>query len=192
MNKVPVKALKALAKFINVKDIRYYLNGIYVDKDGYLVATDGHRIMTYITEIECDSSYIIPIDSIKQVIKLAVSKKHMEDIVLLKGSELVYARNGYEIAKIAFTPVDGTFPDWKRVIRLAYPEYDDTYEQSTCTTSINIKYLYDTHMAYKYLTGLTDDSLHLSITVGNATTPWRVVCKEVPEAKMYVMGKRNL
>lgn len=40
--KVPADALKAAMLFQGKRDIRYYLNGVHINKDGFIESTNGH------------------------------------------------------------------------------------------------------------------------------------------------------
>ena len=88
------------------KDVRYYLNGIFVDSR-VIVSTDGYCASAYLGE-ECEEylpPFIIPIDAAKIIAKLKSSR--VEAALLPDGR--------IDIGGVVFKPVDGTFPDYKRV-----------------------------------------------------------------------------
>jgi len=94
--------LKAAMLCASNEPTRYYLNGVYMDARGYAVSTDGHRLfMAKIDAWEGDS-YIIPNEALKRV--LTGNKKLQIDV------------SSTAIDGLTYTPIDGTFPDWARVV----------------------------------------------------------------------------
>ena len=120
------RTLKAALICTSTDETRYYLKGVAVQLDGnqlFIVATDGHRLiaMQPPCEISGDTtgsdraafgSVIIPADIIKNL-KLV---RNVDECTLtidgFKG-ELEHAGQS-----VWFRFVDGTFPDWRRVIPL--------------------------------------------------------------------------
>ena len=85
---------------------RNCLNGVFVDSR-VIVSTDGHCASAYLGE-ECEEylpPFIIPIDAAKIIAKLKSS--YVEAALLPDGR--------IDIGGVVFKPVDGTFPDYKRV-----------------------------------------------------------------------------
>ena len=109
--------LRAALSHAAVKDIRYYINGVLLEVcangDVHLVATDGHRIFCGLvlnpqwtdTPQKGPFSMIIPFDTVK------AATKGKGDVTL---SALPDGR--YSLGDSIFSPVDGKFPDWRRVI----------------------------------------------------------------------------
>lgn len=95
--------LKALLRFAAVKDMRSYLNGVYFEPEGYAVATDGAAMLCVRVPAFEGPSFIAPSDTIKAALQL---NKKMSEIAV---SSLL-------IGGISFTPIDGKYPDWRRVI----------------------------------------------------------------------------
>jgi len=95
------------------KDVRYYLNGVLLDTaTGKLVSTDGHR-MLIITD-SClravsGESVIIPRDAIAAALKLA--GKSCDFVTVTESA--IQLDSG---ASVAYKPIDGVFPDWRRVM----------------------------------------------------------------------------
>lgn len=119
------KCLKAVQPFISKEETRYYLNGIGIDPSGVLIATDGHRLGA-IKPVEffgkCDM-FILPADSIKKILSVKPDTKHLPLYVTLdpvaKTATIHHgatADNRMVLASFPMTPIDGTFPDWRRVI----------------------------------------------------------------------------
>ena len=93
--------LKALTRFVNAKEARYYLKGVLFDPRGYAVATDGAIMMAARIPAFAGSEFILPIETIK----LALSMKRVE-----------FDLDSKAIAGISFTPIEGRYPEWRRVI----------------------------------------------------------------------------
>src|SRR5690606_4868173 len=111
---------------ISTEETRYYLNGIYfhvLEADGKLklraVATDGHRLAR--SELEAPSGaegmpgIIIPRKTVSELHKL-VDEPDMRVKVELSDSKIRFT-----IGSIVLTSklIDGTFPDYQRVIPTA-------------------------------------------------------------------------
>ena len=107
---LPMNSLKAMSVLASKQDIRYYLNGVLVESNkSYtrMVATDGHLLGIYqIKETahnDEEFSIIIPNEIIAKLDK--------------KDNFLSTNEHGnWSIDGIAFTPVDGKFPDYMRVM----------------------------------------------------------------------------
>jgi len=111
---INANALRAAVNCSATKDIRHYLNGVYVNfktEDHATVAgTDGHCLFVCLADTQdmgelLGTALIIPNDALKKLDKRAQS------VELSKIGE-----NAYRLGDIVFTPVDGTFPDIGRVI----------------------------------------------------------------------------
>ena len=125
--RLPATALKMLlgrTQFaISTEETRYYLNGIYmhtVEDDGKLklraVATDGHRLARADVEAPSGSEgmpgIIIPRKTVGELQKL------VDDPDLIVTVEVSEAKIRMTIGSILMTSklIDGTFPDYQRVI----------------------------------------------------------------------------
>lgn len=120
-----LRTLNAVCLMASKEETRYYLNGVLIQcrADHVLyVATDGHRMMVVRDNIaegqvanELLGDFIIPTE-ICRAYKPRKGRAGIEDVGLLSqdGAELRLQRVG-EGASI-FKPVDGTFPDYARVI----------------------------------------------------------------------------
>ncbi|WP_208435591.1 DNA polymerase III subunit beta [Bartonella phoceensis] len=110
---------------ISTEETRYYLNGIYfhVINDGILklrlVATDGHRLAQVDMEAPSGSDnmpgVIIPRKAIGELQKL-LSEEIDGDVCV----ELSETKIRFSVGSVVFTSklIDGTFPDYQRVIPL--------------------------------------------------------------------------
>ncbi len=147
------------------EEARYYLNGVYFhNKDGnlFLVATDGHR-MIRIDGGACEpfESFILEsataTKALKLVKMLAKEYKPIAHMIRLdvdtgaKTIRLVIRNNEGELQKehdsIAYRPIDGTFPDYERVI----PAHDSI--EAISQVSINGAYYADMAKAMQIYTG---------------------------------------
>jgi DNA polymerase-3 subunit beta len=116
---------------ISTEETRYYLNGIYlhtVDPDGAstgsapmlrAVATDGHRLARVETPAPQGSvgmpGVIAPRKAVTEVLKL------LEDAAKEVQIEISTAKARFQFGDVVLTTklIDGTFPDYQRVIPMA-------------------------------------------------------------------------
>ena len=100
-------------------DVRYYLNGMYfhsVENVLTLVTTDGHRLSKYNTELPNASviQKIIHHDVVKLLCKVTQNRTTFEfyetKIVIHNGETTIIS-----------TPIEGKYPDYKRVIKNDFP-----------------------------------------------------------------------
>jgi hypothetical protein len=111
---ITANALRAAAHCTASKDIRQYLNGVYVnfktEDRATVAATDGHFLFVGLADTQdmgelLGTALIIPNDALKKLDKRA------QTVELSKIGE-----NAYRLGDIVFTPVDGTFPSIGPVI----------------------------------------------------------------------------
>lgn len=98
--------LKAALVCASSEEARYYLRGVHLATSGHMVTTDGHRMFVARLNERPSIDVIVPYDAVAAAIKLAGAR--------VKDIEIDLAAN--RIGQIQFTPVDGTFPDWRRVV----------------------------------------------------------------------------
>ena len=102
---IPTNILKAALICASTEQVRYYLNGVYVDPAGFIVSTDGHRLFCAQIDLGDQAPFdgwIIPRDAIKQALN-----GYKGDTI-----EITQTRVGV----VSCRPIDGTFPDWRRVL----------------------------------------------------------------------------
>jgi DNA polymerase III subunit beta len=108
---------------ISTEETRYYLNGIYlhVTEDAGVallraVATDGHRLALADVQAPAESGQmqgvIVPRKAVEQLRKLLDST---HDVVTISASETMI-RFSIGAATLTSKLIDGTFPDYRRVI----------------------------------------------------------------------------
>jgi DNA polymerase-3 subunit beta len=124
----------ALAEIINatvdaaaVNQARYYLEGIFLEVEGgrlHAVATDGHRLHATSTEAPAGMTLgdgerrgiIVPTKAAREIARIA-AKAGGAPVVLETSSRAIAITCGPE--RLASKLIDGTFPDWRRVIPAA-------------------------------------------------------------------------
>lgn len=109
--------LRAAFEFSAEKDIRYYLQGVLVEgcaSEVRLVATDGN-MMGVLREVNplddgANCTVIVPNATVKTVLGM-------------KAKALVLSNDaGWALGGVAFTPVDGSFPDYRRVLTTGHSD----------------------------------------------------------------------
>ena len=111
-------ALKAVSRFSASKDIRYCLNGVNIESTPdctRLVATDGHAMGIHKYEVKNSETgtVIIPADVVKTILSWKTPKYSTDEITLTIGKECKVEYHGNSIT---FAGLDGTFPNYRRVI----------------------------------------------------------------------------
>ena len=96
--------LKAALLCASQEESRYYLRGVHLSTTGHLVTTDGHRMFVARLNERPAADVIIPYSDVQAALKLAGARA--QDIEVTAD----------RIGQIAYQPVDGTFPDWRRVV----------------------------------------------------------------------------
>jgi DNA polymerase-3 subunit beta len=122
-------ALSCAAASMSNEETRYYLNGVYFDRgtpersdaSGYqtLVATDGYRMTYAILAVDqCLPPFIMPRESVKTVLSL-LRKEGASHIRVTVGDDNFKATAFHvtgEDWEVWGRPVNGFFPDWRRVV----------------------------------------------------------------------------
>ena len=121
------KAFKAVALFKANQDVRYYLNGIFVEfnpMETRLVATDGHTLACHRADAKDDNEgkagFIIPADSVKQILSWKAPNKYAPDVFTVTAPE------GFDCSQelradfygniAVFKAINGAFPNYRKVI----------------------------------------------------------------------------
>ena len=103
---IPTDLLKAALLCASNEESRYYLRGIHFATSGHMVTTDGHRMFVARLNDQPAVDVIVPLEDVKAALKLAGARAVEIEIDLANN----------KIGQITFQPVDGTFPDWRRVV----------------------------------------------------------------------------
>lgn len=123
--KVDIRKLKAANVFASKEETRYYLNGVFfeLDKAGLnFVATDGHRAIV-IPQICDKEEFALAISLHPEGCNYIIPRDLIERIKLIRGIDEceIFFREGkitieYEGNSYNGEAVDGTFPDYKRIM----------------------------------------------------------------------------
>lgn len=120
-----LKGFEIIAKSADAP--RYYLRGIFVEylpetQKLALVATDGHRMLFKVfdpshSNIVPDDfanfeNFIIPVETIKQAIAGMRGTDSVTISVDVNSDNVIE----HHMQNVHFRPIDGKYPDWKRVI----------------------------------------------------------------------------
>jgi DNA polymerase-3 subunit beta len=101
---IPTDLLKAALLCASTEQTRYYLCGVHLATSGHMVTTDGHRMFVARLNDKPAADVIIPLADVQAALKMVGPRCKEIDV------------DGTKIASIMYTPVDGTFPDWRRVV----------------------------------------------------------------------------
>lgn len=117
-SKVLLDMIQKVSPFMGKDDVRYYLNGIYMELNNdtlTLAATNGHRLSTIDHQIDYKQDeaieIIIPNKSINEVVNIL----NEHEVV-----ELLFARNKMQFKidnlRLNVKLIDGRYPDFRRII----------------------------------------------------------------------------
>ncbi|EDA4887054.1 hypothetical protein M8C85_001980 [Salmonella enterica] len=91
-----------------VKDVRYYLNGIFFDAEGFIVGTDGHRLFCGKATTEGESAIIN--------VKAKPPAKFDHVVVDIENRSATFIDDkAQEVLTSPIDIIDGRYPDWRRV-----------------------------------------------------------------------------
>jgi hypothetical protein len=124
--------INAAMAAVSKEETRYYLKGVFLDGRGFIAATNGHIAFaarcndayalrdvrpSFDTAGQSNAGVIVPDTALAQAIKAAGRAKdeHMTFNRDAHGQWWILYGN----ARVAFQPVDGSFPDWTRIIPTA-------------------------------------------------------------------------
>jgi hypothetical protein len=125
---VSLATLRAARTHSAVKDVRYYLCGVYLDtKAGKVVATDGHRMLVaHARGVKVDAApVIIPNELLDAALKQfggeyarGKSLGAVPVTVTVDGAQLTIQTPTGQVSGKA---LDGQFPEWRRVVPQGEP-----------------------------------------------------------------------
>lgn len=165
----PVAMLKAALLCASDEQVRYYLRGVYVDPKGFLVSTDGHRLFCGkidLTDVPAFDGWIICRDALKRALT-----GYKADLIEISPSR---------IGDVACRPIDGSFPDWRRVI---------PSELTGVAAQFQPHYVADMGKIGLLLTGKRKDTLPAQIH-HNGDGPAGITFPHAPEAFAVLMPIR--
>lgn len=115
---IPAAVLKAAIYCVARKDVRFYLQGIAIDR-GHVIATDGNRMFyVKIKGLDADlPQVIIPTESVELFFKRAKIKNSLILDFSIKITLESSDKGQLEIDNIVetFIPINNKYPDWTRV-----------------------------------------------------------------------------
>ena len=123
--------LKAALVCASSEETRYYLRGVYLSTTGHLVTTDGHRMFVARLAERPTADVIVPYDAVTAALKMAGAR--------VKEIEIDLVAN--RIGQIQFTPVNGTFPDWRRVVPTGLEKPSDKPDDAPGRVHFNHAYI---------------------------------------------------
>ena len=116
---LPSASLKAALLFAPESDISYYLNGVHVEctrgGDVHVIATDGNAIFVH-KETKAQVARPGPWAITLARASLAKLLKDKASTIIVSSTESGYAVGDGQGASIQFAPVEGKYPDWRRVL----------------------------------------------------------------------------
>lgn len=128
--KFPAPVLFGISLFAPAKDVRYYLNAVCIQPED-ITATNGHILGTYHVKTYLDEgvSMLVPLDAIVSLGRTIGVRGRKEGTISIycedpHGEHRMTWTNDAETnsATVLFTPVDGTYPDWHRIMPAAHSE----------------------------------------------------------------------
>ena len=122
--------LKAALVCASSEESRYYLRGVHLATSGHMVTTDGHRMFVARLAERPTADVIVPYVDVTMALKLAGRAKDVE---------IDLAAN--RIGQIQYTPVDGTFPDWRRVVPTGLEQPSDKPDDAPGRVHFNARYV---------------------------------------------------
>ena len=158
--------LKAATHTAAVKDIRFYLKGVLIERctngDVHIVSTDGACLFAGLIAdpvVDCSQvgpwRMIIPIDAVKTACK---TKNPVITLVPMPDGR-------YTLGDVVFTPVDGTFPDWRMVAH--YPSIE---AQPVAPSMLDPELMCKAFDAVRTWHGLRSDALPAYVQRGESCT----------------------
>lgn len=111
-------------------DVRYYLNGFLFDKDGFIVATDGHRMFVAVVNVDGITDDVIVDVKGKAPNKFAHALFNIEE-----KSVSFHDDKDNLLCTLPLEIVDGRYPGWRRVANVT--------EGKVSQIGLNFDYLSD-------------------------------------------------
>lgn len=128
----PAAFIDAALCAVSKDETRHYLKGVFFDARGFVAATNGHIAFAghcpdalklfdvrpaYDSAGNCLPGLIVPSDALAQANKAAGRAKGLYYVIERDAQGLWWILYGN--ARVHFEPVDGSFPDWQRIIPAA-------------------------------------------------------------------------
>lgn len=113
--------LQTVGSAMSTEETRYYLNGIHIDKEGEAVATDGHRLARLRLPdgaVDLSENIIVPRYAVTLLDQILARDTNTRTLALCSTDDNrgTWVRLVTPTIHYASRIVDGTFPDYRRVI----------------------------------------------------------------------------
>lgn len=138
---IPTDLLKAALLCASQEESRFYLRGVFLSTTGHMVTTDGHRMFVARLTERPTADVIVPYDAVAAALKMVGARCKEIDV------------DGTKIASIMYTPVDGTFPDWRRVVPTGLEQPSSNADDAPGRVHFNLSYVGDFAKMGKLLNG---------------------------------------
>jgi len=166
---IPARAFAAALKCASKCDVRYYLNGVYLDfPKGRIVATTGHFMFVGQIERADVPAVIVPRELVEGALR-SLTKRAREDQTIAVTID-TQDRDGnvpfltLDTGKGSFSAcaVDGRFPDYERVVPLEVSGEIAQFDAdlvATCADALRTYTAQYTHIAWEIQHNGDDGSL---------------------------------
>ena len=147
---VPAAFIDAALCAVSKEETRYYLKGVFLDARGFIAATNGHIAFAArcaeaakLADVAFDLPGSLPGIIVPEAALKTVAKGKSADVTIERDANGLWwlARGAL---RTHFAPVDGSFPDWTRIIPEA-PEtetaahYQPQYVQATGAMAVALR-----------------------------------------------------
>jgi len=119
------RAIAYVAPAISTEETRYYLNGVWLEGD-VAVATDGHRLGSHPLGFSLgDAKGIVPVGAVRTIMAMPPATSLQIDVAKVR---FVVKAPGITLSGKL---IDGTFPDWRRVVPTFQNEFSELRADKT-------------------------------------------------------------
>lgn len=190
---VSANLFRVISMFISAEATRYYLGGVLIQRhpvEGvFLVAADGHRMMVAHDETGTTTLDDVIVKLDKPTMAACKSAKGDPSARLLRvegdgrASVVFDEADAYPMVTYREAIIDGTFPDWRRVL-----PSDDAESNPLAPSTFNATYIADFSKAAKEL---TDEKVGMVRTVAHGEGPALVLIPKSPNVFGVLMPMRG-
>lgn len=188
----------AVSKLTSKEETRYYLTGVHIEPDPaggiFLVATDGHRLcVAHDPNGYAERNAILTCDFKSPALKSKRNENFPRHVYLDGGSADVRLVETVALAtnadahplvdRLLFDEIDGTFPDWRRVVPM------DVEPSHMAPLSFNVNLLRDIADSAKVLA--TDRCLAMELFQKSPGDPMVLRFGQLPDVVYVLMPMRG-
>jgi hypothetical protein len=142
--KISAHAFAAVAQCMSTEKARYYINGVLVEPEGTLVATDGHALLVAKPPFHSDLPTTSVIVQPDKPLITAAKKRNAHVIKFTEGvtgPAQVLTENGVVIGVGMAIKVDATYPDWRAVVKPAVDKTEPSKSPATFNTDVMTQFV---------------------------------------------------